>query len=176
MTVLFPEAVKSQGNQSITVVQTIADRNAPSLASEINAASSVDVSCFLYSGGMGTKTTNKGEAPKRICTTDQFQQFGNTTFEISDLSYVYDPQADGAADENKAKTALVEGTNVYLVVRNGLSAKTDPYAATQLVDVWHVRLGPQNRGATGDGEFDEFAITQPVIVLDAPNYDVAIAA
>lgn len=176
MTVLFPEGTKAQGNVSVTVVQTIADMSAPSLATEINAVSSVNVSCFLYGGGVGNKTTNKGEAPRRLCTTDTFQQFGNTSYDVSDLSYVYNPQADDAAEGNEAKAALVEGSDVYLVVRKGLDAKTSTYAAGQFVDVWHVRLGPQNRTTTGDGEFDEFSISQPVIVLEAPEYDVEIAA
>lgn len=176
ITVVFPEAVKAQGNISVTVVQTIADMDAPSLATEINAATSVNVSCYLYSGGVGTKTTSKGEAPRRLCSTDTFQQFGNTAYEVSDLVYLYDPQGDGADEANEAMTALVEGSDVYLVVRRGLDAKTTAYAATQKVDIWHVRLGPQNRGVTGDGEFDEFAITQPVIVLDTPTFDATIAA
>ena len=174
MTVVFPEAVKAQGNVSVTVVQTIADPTAPKLATEINAASSVNVSCYLYSGGMGTSTTNKGEAPRRLCSTDTFQQFGNTSYDISDLVYLYNPQEDDTDEANEAKAALTEGSDVYLVVRKGLDAKTAAYATGQLVDVWHVRLGPQNRGMTGDGEFDEFAITQTVIVLDAPEYDAAI--
>lgn len=176
MTVVFPEATKAQGNTSVTVVQDIADVTAPSLASEINAASSVNVSCYLYSGGTGSSNTNTGEAPARICTTDRLQQFGNTTYEVSDLQYVYNPQGDGADEANAAKAALVEGTDVYLVIRKGLNARTSAYAAAQLVDIWHVKLGPQNRGVTGDGEFDEYSVTQSVIALEPPEYDVEIAA
>ena len=95
---------------------------------------------------------------------------------MGDLSYVYDPQGDDDDDANKAKAALTEGTDVFLVIRHGLSAQTAAYATTQKADIWHVRLGPQNRGTTGDGEFDEFAISQSVIVLDAPTYDAVIAA
>lgn len=176
MPVLFPDAVKVQGNTSVTVVQTIANINAPDLSSEINAVSSVNVSCFLYSGGVGTSTTNKGEAPRRLCTTQTFQQFGNTSYEVTDLMYVYDPQLDDADDANAAKAALAEGSEVYLVIRKGLDAQNTAHAVGQKVDVWHVRLGPQNRGVTGDGEFDEFAIVQSVIALNPPAQDVAIVA
>ena len=176
MTVIFPEAVKQQGNTSVTVVQDIADTSAPSLATEINAVSSVNVSCFLYGGGVGTATTNKGESPRRLCTTETFQAFGSTTYDVTDLSYVYNPQGDDTDEANEAKAALTEGTDVYLVIRKGLDAQTSAYAAAQLVDIWHVRLGPQNRTTTGDGEFDEYSITQPVTVLEAPVYDVEIAA
>jgi hypothetical protein len=44
------------------------------------------------------------------------------------------------------------------------------------VDVWHVRLGPQNRSTTGDGEFDEYSVTQSVIALEPPEYGVLIVA
>lgn len=176
MTVLFPEAVKAQGNTSVTAVQTIAAPAAPKLATEINAATSVNISCFLYSGGVGSSTTNKGEAPRRLCTTETLQQFGNTSYEITDLMYVYDPQGDDTDPANKAKAALVEGTDVYLVIRKGLDAQSNAHAVSQKVDIWHVRLGPQNRGVTGDGEFDEFAITQSVIPLAPPTVDAVIAA
>jgi len=176
VTVVFPEAVKQQGNTSVVAVQTISDLSAPSLATEIDATTSVNISCYLYSGGVGSSTTNKGEAPSRLCSTQRFQQFGNTTYEVTDLQYVYDPQAPDTDPANKAKTALTEGTEVYLVVRKGLNAQTAGYAVAQKVDIWHVRLGPQNRGATGDGEFDEYAITQSVVPLGPPTEDAVIAA
>jgi len=176
MTVLFPEAVKAQGNISVKVVQTIADMSAPKLATEINATSSVDVSCFLFSGGAGTATTNKGAAPRRVCTTDEFQEFGNTSYEVSDLQYVYSPQGAASTDANKAKQALTEGSIVYLVIRKGLDADTAPFVAAQTVEVWRVKLGPQNRTMTGDGEFDQFSVTQTVVVKGKPVLDGVVAA
>lgn len=176
MTVTFPEGTKAQGNISVRVVQTIADPEAPKLATEVNAVTSVDVSCFLYGGGIGTSTQNKGEAPKRICATDTFQQFGNTTYEVSDLQYAYDPQQALTAAVNKARQILEPGTEVWLVVRLGLAAQTEEWDEGQFVDLWHVRLGRQNKTTTGDGEFDELSITQGVIVLRAPVEDVALVA
>ena len=176
MTVLFPEFTTQLGNTSVTVVQTIANMAAPDLSTEINGASSVNVSCFLYSGGVGTATTNKGAAPRRLCTKSELQRLGLTTYDVSDLSYGYDPQAADSTDTNKAKAALVEGTDVYLIVRRGLDAQDAAYAAGQYVDVWHVELGPQNRTQTGDGEFDEYSITQTVAVLEDPELGVQIVA
>jgi hypothetical protein len=175
VTIVFPEATKAQGNTSVAVVQTIAIPGAPDLSSEIQAASTVIASCYLYSGGVGTTSTTKGEAPRRVCTTNSYQQFGNTTYEVSDLQYVYSPQgADAEADA--MRDALTEGSEVFLVVRRGLPAETTAFAAGQKVDVWKVRLGPQNKTQTGDGEYDEYSITQSVIVIDDPVEDVAIVA
>lgn len=177
MTVLFPEATKAQGNISVTVVASIADTSAPSLATDINAASSVNVSCFLYdNGSIVNVTTNKVTANARLCTTQQFQQFGNTTYEVADLIYVYDPQGADDDDPNKAKTLLDPGTEVYLVERLGLDAQTTAYAAAQIVNIYHVRLGEQNRTRQGDAEAAEFSITQSAILLEPPVYDVAIVA
>lgn len=176
MSILFPEATKMQGNTSVVVVQTMANMAAPDLSSEINAGSSVNVSCFLYNDLNPTITTAKGEAPRRMCTTQVFQQFGNTTYEVPDLQYVYDPQEAPSTDNNKALAALTENSEVYLVIRRGLSAENTALAAGQRVDIWHVRLGPQNRTVTGDGEFDELAITQSVIPLEPPEYGAVIVA
>jgi hypothetical protein len=177
MTVLFPEATKAQGNISVTVAPSVADTSAPSLATDINAAGSVNVSCFLYdNGSIVSASTNKVTANPRLCTTEQFQQFGNTTYEVSDLSYVYDPQGVSSADPNKAKEALTEGAEVYLVERLGLDAQNTAYAAGQIVNIYHVRLGKQNRTRQGDAEAAEFSITQSAILLAPPVYDVAIVA
>lgn len=176
MSVIFPEATKVQGNTSVVVVQSIASMTAPDLSTEIQAASSVDVSCFLYGDINPTVNTNKGEAPRRLCTTQVFQQFGNTTYEVPDLQYVYDPQGAPTSTDNKALAALTEGSEVFLVIRRGINAQTTPVAAGDKVDVWHVRLGPQNRSTTGDGEFDEYAINQSVIPLEPPHYAVAVVA
>lgn len=180
MTVLFPDATKAQGNVSVTVVTDISTLTAPSLAGEINDASSVDVSCFLFdNGAIVTANTNKVTAPPRLCTTEQLQELGNTTYEVSDLAYVYDPQAAGTAPENKAKTLLVEGAEVYLVERLGLIASgsaAEAYATGQYVNIYKVKLGKQNRSRQGDAESAVFAITQGAVLLAPPTYDAVIAA
>lgn len=176
MTVLFPSDTPILGNTSVLVVQTMANPSAPDLSSDILAASTVNVSCFIINGGVGTSTTNKGEAPRRLCTKSTLQQFGQTTYEITDLQYVYDPQAAPSDDDNKARAALAEGSEVYLIMRRGLDAQDTAYAVGQRVDVWKVQLGPQNKTQTGDGEFDVYTITQTVVAKAPPVEDVAIVA
>lgn len=179
MTVFYPEATQVFGKTSVVVMQELADTTkpiVPSLATDIKAVTSVNVSCFLYSGGQGTSTTSKGEAPRRLCTTRVLQQFGATTYEVSDLQYSYDPQQPLTHENNKARAALAEGSEVWLAIRRGIDAQDEDFAADQIVDLWHVRLGPQNKTQTGDGEFDEYSITQTVVALEPPIEDVAIAA
>ena len=179
MTVLFPEATQVYGNTSVVVIQELTDTSAPysvSLAGDIDDATSLNVSCFLYSGGVGTSTTAKGEAPRRLCTKSVLQQFGSTTYDVSDLMYTYDPQAALSAENNKARQVLTEGSDVWLAVRRGLDAQDTAYAVGQYVDLWHVRLGPQNKTQTGDDEYAEYSITQTVVALEPPQEYVLIAA
>lgn len=176
MTVVFPVATKSLGNTSVIAVATIANTSAPSLATEINASTSVNGSCYLYADLVATGETNKGTAPTRACEKTEREEFGRTKYSISDIQYVYDPQAAGTTDENKFKTALAPDTELYIVERIGLDSQTSALAAGQKVNVHHVRVGPQNRTKTGDGEFDEFSITQAISYVTDPVYDVAIVA
>lgn len=174
MSIIFPEATKSLGNTTLVAVVTIADMDAPSLATEINAGTSVIGSCFLYADVVASGETNKGTAPTRACEKTEREEFGRTKYSIQDIQYVYDPQA-GATDENEFKDLLEPDTELYLVERMGLDKDT-ALAAGQKVNVHHVRVGPQNRTKTGDGEFDEFSITQAVSYIEDPVYDVAIVA
>lgn len=176
MTVVFPEFVSQYGNTSVLVIQSLTAPGAISLAGDVNDATTVNVSCFLYGGGVGTETTNKVTRPRRLCTTREFQSFGSTTYEVTDLSYGYNPQEDDTDDANAMKAALTPGTKVVIAVRKGLDAEDAAYAASQVVDLWYVELGPQNRGVTGDGEGDEYAINQPLTVYREPDYDVVIAS
>lgn len=176
MTVLYPEATPAQGNTSVVVVQTIADKNAPKLATEINAASSVNISCYLYGQLEATSNQNKGTAPNRMCDTVTLEILGNTTYSLAGLEYLFDPQGDAADDPNKAKTTLAPGAEVWLVVRKGLSARNTAYAASQKVDLHHVRLGVQNDVTVGDGEFAEYAKRQEVVYIEPPIYGVTVAA
>jgi hypothetical protein len=176
VTVIFPEATKSLGNTMLIAVATISNMSAPDLSSEINASTSVIGSCYLYADMVATGETNKGTAPTRSCEKTEREEFGRTKYSISDIQYVYDPQAAATTDENLFKAALAPDTELYLVERVGLDSRTTALAAGQKVNVHHVRVGPQNRTKTGDGEFDEFSITQAVSYIEDPVYDVAIVA
>lgn len=174
MSVVFPEAIKAQGATNVLVIPTMAAPSAPDLSSDIGNVATEDISNYLYGDIQPTATTAKGEAPRRLGSTQQFQQFGNTLYEFPDLTYVYDPTGVDT-EANAAKDVLDADAEVFIVIRRGLPIDT-AFAVGQVVDVWHVKLGPQNRGTTGDGEFDEYAINQSVIVLEPPSLGVAIVA
>lgn len=176
MTVTFPDSVKSQGRVSVTAIPVadLTSTASPSLA-EINT-NGLNISMYLYAGSSWpTQTTATGEAPRRMGQSETEQEFGNTSREIGELSYVHDPQADAADPSNAAKELLVEGELFYLIYRYGVDADT-PLAVTDKVNIWRVQLGPQNEGQTGDGEFDHLNITQAAISKAPPVKGVAIVA
>lgn len=175
MTVIFPEATKAQGNKSVVVIQTVADPTAPKLATEINAATSVNASFYFYGGFNPTAEPNKGSAPSRLADTVEREEFGKTKFSIGDLSYVVDPQGEDTDEPNLLKAALPEGGDIWILERRGLNAKTAALATTQKVRMHHVTVGPQVGGETSEDEFAEFNMTQSVMYVEPP-VDGVIAA
>jgi hypothetical protein len=174
MTLIYPESTPSFGNTKVKAVATIASDAAPSLATEVNAVSSLDVSCFIRDWNPEI-TSNSGTAPPRLCTKTSMPQEGTSQFSAVELRYVYDPQAADSTDENKAKALFVQGTTHKFVVRKGLDAQSTAFAASQRVEVWEMRAGRQNKVRSGDDEFAEFEISQMFYPIEAPT-DGVIAA
>lgn len=175
MTVTYPEAVTAQGNESYYWVETLAVPSAPTVA-ELTAG--VPIACAMYDGGAVTGETNKGEAPRRVCDDRIREKSGATKYTMADIQYLYNPQGGPAHASNAVKEAMEKGAAGYIVERLGLHAKTTALAATQIVNIFPVLLGEQNRTKTGDrsDEFAEFSITQSADLTGDPIYDVAIAA
>lgn len=177
MTVVYPEGTPTLGNTSVVAVQTVADEEAPSLATEIGAATSVDISCYLYPAGWNPgANTARGTKPPRLCSTTQQETLNRTTYTIGDLQYVYDPQAADSDPGNEAKEILTEGTEVYLVERIGLNAQNEAFAVGQQTVTHHVRLGPQIKSGDRTDENGEFFITQPVSYVGDGPVDGVVAA
>lgn len=167
MSVYFPEATPVLGNLSVRWISTAADLDSISLATEWNAGSSVDLSCFLRPlSPSGSQAT--GTAPTRVCTTITLPQGGRTEISAFDLRYIYDPQGDPTtAPDNEALAALVELGEGILVMRKGV-AFTTAGAAGQRYEAWKGVLGRQNRVTSGDDDFAEFEVSQ----MFFPNQDV----
>lgn len=172
-----PAGVGAYGTEKWIFVETIANTSAPALATEVNAATSLDVSCYLYEGGVSlTVNTEKVTRPRRLCSTEQYESNGPTTYSLTDLSYAFDPQAAAASDGKKAYETLTEGSTGYLVRRQGGGAADgDNLAVGDFVDVVPIELGIPVPSKTGDGAEAEYSITQAVSVTAAPVFNVALA-
>lgn len=158
MTVYFPEATPVLGNIKVNAMLSVDDLSAITLT-EWNAASSLDLSCFVRPFAPDV-ATNSGSAPDRLCTTITLPQEGRTQINAFELRYVYDPQGDAESEDNKARELLTRGVVLTLGIRKGLDARLTAPAATQQTEAWTVRLGRQNRVQSDGDEFAEFEISQ----------------
>lgn len=173
MTVVFPDGVRSRGNESVIFVATIADPEAPTVA-ELTAVTSVNVSCFLT--GFAPQVSQESAEDIRLCSEQIFEDPGDVQVSIDNIEYVYYPQATAPAATNKAYELLKNGTTGYLVDRRGLNARTVAIAAAQLVDVYPVRLGEQARMPLDPGQQGgKFRITQKPFVTGPYYYDSVVA-
>jgi hypothetical protein len=164
VSIIFPEGITARGKIKLKAVLTMANTATPALATEINAASSLDVSCFVYGDGWAPNLEqNKVEAPLRLCTKRTVDKFGNVKFTLQDLHYVVDPQGAPASNNVKAYETLTPGLKLYFVERQGLDAELTNYAVGQFVNVHPIELGPE-RLITGDpsDEANEFMVIHPM--------------
>lgn len=174
MTVVFPEGVRSRGNESVIFVATLATPTAPKLT-ELNAVTSVNVSCWL--SGFVPQGTQESAQDVRLCSEQIFEDPGDVAVAIDNIEYVYYPQATAPDANNKAYEILKKDVTGYLVDRRGLNARTSALAIGQLVDVYPIRLGEQFRMPLDPGQQGgKFRITQKPFVTGPYEYDCALVA
>lgn len=178
MTVVMPETVKSQGNKVLIVLDAPpAVPGAPTKA-ELNAG--LFVQCHIYGTFSGTPSQEVGAAPQKMCTKVTPRQLGNVTYEIADVQYSYVPQKMGTPGSpgNEAVEALTPGTDVYVVEGAGIDGTTGALDTGDVVNLYHLDCGVQRRGQTGDGQFDEFSVTQSFVMSNGeePTFDYVVPA
>lgn len=160
-----PVAEKVQGNDKIIFIKTVADPAAPSLATEINAATSLEVTLAAYGTWNAPVNVNTGNSPRRIGTTVQLPQEGNAQRQVIPFPYPVNPSLPDSDDANKVKAFLAEGTEFYALVRRGTDKDT-AFAADDIGLMYHLRAGYQPEATpTGDDEFAEYQIMQNLIPL-----------
>lgn len=177
MTIYYPEGTPTLGNIKVVAAVAVADETAPKLATEVKAASSVELSMALYPAGWNPgATVNKGTKPPRLGSTTQQEQFNRTTYTLASLQYVYDPQADDTDPNNAAKAMLTEGSEVYILEGRGISAEEGDFAVGTRTRSHHVRLGPQiPQGDTTD-ENGEFYMLQDITYVGSGPIDGVVVA
>ena len=163
MSIYEPEAVESQGFTKIMIVSAVANLAAAKLATEVNAAGSVEVT-LTFNTWNPVRTPNTGTAPRRVGTRVQMPREGNMQYQAIPITYPDDPQAAPGDPSIKAKEALVEGTIKLVLVRKGIDAET-PFTVGDKYEIWKCRCGAQIEGVSGDDEFAEFQIQQNLYPL-----------
>lgn len=176
MTVVFPDGVQAEGNVKVAFVPAIADTASPKLT-ELDAAESVDLSCYITAGQFQpTAEQNTGD-DRRLCSKETFQVLGRVTRGFEDVTYIYDPQGVAGAEGNAAYEALKQGTTGFLVARYGLDAQDSDFAVGQVVDIYPVECGAQRKTAPPENdEFAKLTVTQRFGVTGPMSEDAAIVA
>lgn len=172
MPVTVPPGVAADGAVSVKFVTALANPAAPSLATEINAASSVDLTCLLTKDGFSPAGEAAAITDERLCSKQVFEDFGTVTYSTDALTYIYDPQTPASAS-NKAYAALVTGTTGFLVVRWGKDVDI-AWAAGDKVDVYPVKVGPRIKQAPEANS--KLKVQQKPYVTGPVQQDVAVVA
>ncbi len=132
----------ADGNVLVKIVPAIADTSAPKVATELNAVSAIDISCYLVGGGYKPSLSEQVITDERLCTTQTYEQKGRSQRGL-EVEYIDNTNSPNATAFNKAKDTLVPGSKAFLVVRTGLPYDT-ALAAGQKVTVYPFTAGEYN--------------------------------
>lgn len=165
MAIIVPAQVSVQtlGNVKVAAVVAIANTAAPSLATEVNASTSIDFSCALTNDGFKpTADQGKTNKKRRMCATSDTEFLQPAQYSFEKLMYsVGDPQSEDSAIIG----LMVEGVKLYLVERLGIDADT-AFAAGQKVRVHYVQLGAPVAMYDPSSDSDEFLKSQTLVYVN----------
>jgi len=169
----FPVGVPADGNVKVVFVPTMADPKAPK-ATELNAASALDITCGVVGGGFTTSTDVQTLTDERLCSTQTFEDVGTFTYSIDDIEYIITPQDSTVTGENKIYNTLVPGSTGFIVVRYG-KAFDGAFTTGDVVDVYPVKLGPQVKSAP-ERNTKLRAKQKPYVIAPGAQVDKVVAA
>ena len=132
----------ADGNTLVLVVSAIADTSAPKVATELNAESSVDISCYLTAGGWKPSLSEQVITDERLCTTQTYEKKGRSQRGL-EVEYVDNTNTANEELYNKAKDTLIPGAPMFIVVRTGMPYET-ALAAGQKVTIYPIEPGEYN--------------------------------
>ena len=152
-----PTGIPSVGYWTARLVTTIANTAAPSLGTEINAASSVAAECLFGKSWGGPSASYEKVKNERFCTIQSYERLGKLTYSIDDFVFAADPQS-GAG---------------YLVLRIGKSVDTAAAAADK-VWVFPIEVGVAVPQVGADNE--DQMVRSAVSVIGEVKRNVALVA
>ncbi len=171
MSDVFPVSFQGAGTVRVQYVPTMADPAAPTLL-EVNAAGALNATPYFQAEALQIAHEQARIVDTRLSDESVRESLGLSSFTIDALRYVHNPQAEAAAEGNKAYDKFVPGLNGYLVFRFGTKAlkSAAALAATQRVVIYQAQFGDQHQPLpTGDNAVH--VIEQPItITLTNPNY------
>jgi hypothetical protein len=173
VTIIYPEATPVLGNVKVKAVVDIVDLTAPALATEVNAASSVDMSCALMANGW-TPTTSQGKGTRmrRLCSTADVEQLNPAVHTVGTIMWSEgDPQSPDAI----ISALMVEGAALYFVERLGKDSDT-AFAVADKVVTHYLRLGKPYRVYDTTADNGEFYMAAEAVYVNAGPVEGVLAA
>ena len=133
MTDIFPNGVQSAGMNTFYLLTTPpADPTKPTLA-EINATSTIDITCYIPSNAFTATLDQATEDDTRWCDKTARQEFGVPSINLDAIRHIVNPQGIGAETGNLLLGSLLPDSNYYLAWRLGVDHNTAPAAGQKIV-------------------------------------------
>lgn len=133
MTDIFPNGVQSAGMNTFYLLTTPpADPTEPTLA-EINATSTIDITCYIPSNAFTATLDQATEDDTRWCDKTARQEFGVPSINLDAIRHIVNPQGTGAETGNLLLGSLLPDSNYYLAWRLGVDHNTAPAAGQKIV-------------------------------------------
>jgi hypothetical protein len=161
---VVPAAIDVKGNLVIWWVETIADQDAPSVAGEMDDATTFRVTHSFTPGGFALDADQVVDTDSRLGLVVDLEALGIRTDTLGMLEYVDSTGASSAAVVLKP-TPPATSKSGFFVIRRNVSNATVATAA-QKVLVVPVTLGSQIHPVQADGKFlikQRASITGPIV-------------
>lgn len=178
MSITIPEGTPTLANTKIKVNPLgTANRLAPSKATEIDATTTIDFTCYLFADGWTpTAATAKGQSRRRLCSPRSAERLNTTTYSIGALQYSHNPLTADSEPGNEAREALQEGLKVDIYEGQGIDGQTGEFSVGDRMRTHWVELGPQIDSGDQTDENGEFFIMQEVVYVTADGPVVGTVA
>lgn len=116
---IFPTGIQSAGKNAFILVTTPpADKAAPTLA-ELNAATNVDITCYIPTTAFSVSLDQATEDDTRWCDSTARQEFGVPSLNLTELAHIVNPQGAGTETGNLLLGALQPDSSYQLYWRLG---------------------------------------------------------
>lgn len=125
----------ADGNMKVVWVKAFKDYTKPT-ATELNAESVIDISCYLTGDGWNPTKEQATISDPRLCSRQEFGRPGRKTPGLS-ITVIDNTNTE---DPNDAVENITEGAEGYFVERRGVPYE-DPFKEGQVVTIYPARAG-----------------------------------
>lgn len=173
MTVSYPESVPTLGNIKVIAVTAVASLTAPSLATEVGAGTSVEMSgAFMASGWSPATTQGKTTKQRRLASTSDTEILTPALHQVGTLMW---SNGDPQSPDTDIDGIMVEGALIYWIERLGVDADT-AFAASDEVVTHYLRLGKPYRVYDPTADNGEFYMAAEAVYANEGPVDGTLAA